>query len=55
MIIYVRLRSMKGKTKEKALAKRYYKFLGKRTKVKGKDKLETFKKRKKLVFKMSKK
>ena len=55
MIMYVRLRAMKGKTKEKALAKKYYKFLGKRTKVKGKNKLETFKKRKKLVFKMSKK
>ena len=36
MIMYVRLRAMKGKTKQKALAKRYHKFLGKRTKEKGK-------------------
>ena len=55
MIMYVRLRAMKGKQKQKALAKRYYKFLGKRTKQKGKNKQETFKKRKKLVFKMLKK
>ena len=55
MIMYVRLRAMKGKQKQKALAKRYYKFLGKRTKQKGKNKEETFKKRKKLVFKMLKK
>ena len=51
MILHVRLRAMKGKTKEKALAKKYFKFLGKRTKVKGKNKEETFKKRKKLTFK----
>jgi hypothetical protein len=51
MIMYVRLRAMKGKQKQKALAKRYYKFLGKRTKVKGKNKEETFEKRKKLNFK----
>ena len=46
MIMHVRLRAMNGKTKEKALAKRYFKFLGKRTKEK------TFEKRKKLKFKI---
>ena len=50
MIMYVRLRAMKGKQKQKALAKRYYKFLGKRTKQKGKNKEETFNKRKKMKF-----
>ena len=50
MIMYVRLRAMKGKQKQKALAKRYYKFLGKRTKQKGKNKKETFMKRKKMKF-----
>jgi hypothetical protein len=53
MIMYVRLRTMKGKQKQKALAKRYYKFLGKRTKEKGKNKEETFKKRKKMKFKIN--
>ena len=53
MIMYVRLRAMKGKQKQKALAKRYYKFLGKRTKQKGKNKEETFKKRKKMKFKIN--
>lgn len=53
MIMYVRLRAMKGKTKQKALAKRYYNFLRKRTKQKGKNKEETFKKRKKLRFKIN--
>lgn len=43
MIMYVRLRAMKGKTKQKALAKR--------TKEKGKNKKETFEKRKKMNFK----
>ena len=52
MIMYVRLRAMKGKQKQKALAKRYYKFLGKRTKQKGKNKEETFKKRKNIKFKI---
>ena len=52
MIMYVRLRAMKGKKKEKALAKKYFKFLGKRTKVKGKNKKETFNKRKKMIFKL---
>ena len=42
---------MKGKRKEKALAKRYFNFLKKRTKEKGKNKKETFLKRKKLKFK----
>tara|TARA_B100001094_G_C18047923_1_gene728454 strand:- start:366 stop:854 length:489 start_codon:yes stop_codon:yes gene_type:complete len=51
MIMYVRLRAIKGKQKQKALAKKYYKFLGKRTKEKGKNKEETFKKRKKMKFK----
>ena len=51
MILYVRLRAMKGKRKEKALAKRYFNFLKKRTKEKGKNKKETFLKRKKLKFK----
>ena len=50
MIMYVRLRAMKGKQKQKALSKRYYKFLSKRTKQKGKNKEETFKKRKKMKF-----
>ena len=50
MIMYVRLRAMKGKTKQKQLAKRYYKFLGKRTKIKGNNKKDTFNKRKKLIF-----
>jgi len=53
MIMYVRLRAMKGKQKQKALAKRYYKFLGKRTKQKGKNKEETFKKRKKMKFNLN--
>lgn len=53
MIMYVRLRAIKGKQKQKALAKRYYKFLGKRTKQKGKNKEETFKKRKKMKFKIN--
>lgn len=52
MIMYVRLRAMKGKKKEKALAKKYYNFLRKRTKQKGKNKNETFKLRKKMIFKM---
>ena len=51
MIMYVRLRAMKGKKKQLQLAKRYYKFLGKRTKEKGKNKKETFEKIKKLRFK----
>lgn len=51
MIMYVRLRAMKGKNKQKKLAKKYFKFLGKRTKIKGKNKKETFIKRKKLNFK----
>ena len=50
MIMYVRLRAMKGKQKQKALAKRYFKFLGERTKQKGKNKEETFKKRIKIKF-----
>ena len=50
MIMYVRLRAMKGKQKQKALAKLYYKFLGKRTKQTGKNKKETFMKRKKMKF-----
>uniref|UniRef100_A0A6C0LDZ2 Uncharacterized protein n=1 Tax=viral metagenome TaxID=1070528 RepID=A0A6C0LDZ2_9ZZZZ len=53
MIMYVRLRAMKGKQKQKTVAKRYYKFLGKRTKQKGKNKEETFKKRKKMKFKIN--
>ena len=53
MIMYVRLRAMKGKQKQKTLAKRYYKFLGKRTKQKGKNKEETFKKRKNMKFKIN--
>ena len=44
MIMYVRLRAMKGKTKEKKLSKKYFLFLKKRTKYKGK-------KRKELIFK----
>lgn len=52
MIMYVRLRAMSDKKKQKALAKRYYKFLGKRTKQKGKNKEETFKRRKKMRFKI---
>ena len=36
--MYVRLRAMKGKTPQKALAKRYFNFLRKRTKQKGKNK-----------------
>ena len=52
MILHVRLRAMKGKTKEKALAKKYFKFLGERTKINGKNKDETFNKRKKLIFKI---
>ena len=50
MIMYVRLRAMKGKTQQKALAKRYFNFLRKRTKQKGKNKEETFQKRKKMKF-----
>ena len=53
MIMNVRLRAMKGKQKQKALAKRYFKFLGKRTKQKGKNKEETFIKRKKMKFKIN--
>jgi hypothetical protein len=52
MIMHVRLRAMKGKKKEKALAKKYYNFLRKRTKQKGKNKNETFKLRKKMIFKI---
>ena len=44
-------KSYEGKKKEKALAKKYFKFLGKRTKVKGKNKKDTFNKRKKMIFK----
>ena len=51
MIMHVRLRAIKGKKEQKRLSKRYFKFLGKRTKVKGKNKKETFKKRKALTFK----
>jgi hypothetical protein len=53
MIMYVRLRAMKGKTKQKALAKRYFNFLRKRTKEKGKDSDETFRLRKKMTFKFN--
>lgn len=53
MIMYVRLRAMKGKKSQKLLAKRYFKFLGKRTKQKGKNKKETFIKRKKMKFKIN--
>jgi hypothetical protein len=52
MIMHVRLRAMKGKKKEKALSKRYFNFLRKRTKQKGKNKKETFDKRKKMKFKI---
>ena len=52
MILYVRLRAMKGKKRQKKLAERYHKFLGERTKVKGKNKKETFLKRKKKFFKI---
>jgi len=51
MIMHVRLRAMKGKKEQKRLSKKYFKFLGKRTKVKGKNKEETFKKRRSLTFK----
>lgn len=51
MIMYVRLRAMKGKIKHKALSKRYFNFLRKRTKEKGKDSDETFRLRKKMTFK----
>ena len=53
MIMYVRLRAMKGKTKQKALAKKYFNFLRRRTKKKGKDSDETFKLRKKMTFKFN--
>jgi hypothetical protein len=53
MIMYVRLRAMKGKTKQKTLAKKYYNFLKKRTKNKGLNKEETFKLRKKMIFKIN--
>ena len=36
MIMKVRLRAIKGKTKQKQLANKYYNFLKKRTKIKGK-------------------
>ena len=58
MILHVRLRAIKSKnysnslTKRKELSKKYFNFLKERTKIKGKNKLDTFKKRKKLVFKI---
>jgi hypothetical protein len=52
MILHVRLRAMKGKIKEKKIAKRYFNFLKKRSKEKGKNKNDTFKKRKSLNFKI---
>tara|TARA_B100000035_G_C20793454_1_gene462217 strand:+ start:230 stop:703 length:474 start_codon:yes stop_codon:yes gene_type:complete len=51
MIMYVRLRAMKGKQTQKKLSKKYFKFLGQRTKIKGKSKEETFKKRRSKIFK----
>lgn len=53
MIMYVRLRAMKGKTKEKALAKKYFNFLKKRTKAKGPNNDDTFILRKKMTFKFN--
>jgi hypothetical protein len=48
MIMKVRLRALKGKSSQKKLANKYYNFLKKRTK------LNTFEKRKKLIFKINK-
>ena len=46
MILHVRLRAMKGKKREKSLAKSYFQFLKKKTKKK------TIKERKELKFKI---
>ena len=46
MILHVRLRAMKGKKREKSLAKSYFQFLKKKTKKK------TYKERKELKFKI---
>jgi hypothetical protein len=53
MILYVRLKVLKDKKpKEFKLAKRYFKHLGKRSKIKDKDKKKEFKQRKKYTFKI---
>ena len=51
MILYVRLKVLKEKKKEHyKLSKKYFEFLKKRTKIKGKNNQETLKMRKKLKF-----
>ena len=53
MIMYVRLKVLKTKKKEHfMLSKKYFEFLGKRSKIKRTDKKAEFKMRKKLVFKV---
>ncbi len=54
MIMQVRLRVLKLKKKKQyKLANRYFKFLGKRSQIKDKNKKIEFQKRKKLTFKMA--
>jgi hypothetical protein len=53
MILYVRLKVLKNKKpKEFKLAKRYFKHLGERSKIKDKDKNMEFKQRKRYTFKI---
>ena len=53
MILYVRLKVLKDKKpKEFKLSERYFKHLGKRSKIKNKDKKKEFQLRKKLIFKI---
>ena len=53
MILYVRLKVLKDKKpKEFKLSERYFKHLGKRSKIKNKDKKKEFKLRKQLIFKI---
>ena len=53
MILYVRLKVLKSKKpQEFKLAERYFKHLGKRSKIKNKDKKEELKQRKKFTFKI---
>ena len=53
MILYVRLKVLKDKKPEHfKLSQRYFKHLGKRSKIKNKDKKKEFQLRKNLIFKI---
>ena len=53
MIMYVRLKVLKEKKEHFKLSERYFKHLGKRSKIKHKDKDEQMKLRKKFKFRIN--